>query len=92
MLSELRFTLSTVSNTSTAKSFCCVAELYRFAGYVTNPSTFEHVTEEFFHGSVADRAAEEEALDSVGRDVAQSRHGKQEAPKPALKKQTCSNS
>ena len=57
--------------------------LYGRPGDVTNPSTFEHVAEKFFHGSVADRATEEQTLDSVRRNVAQSWHGQQEASKPA---------
>lgn len=57
--------------------------LYGHAGDVTNPSTFEHVAEKFFHGSVADRATEEQTLDSVRRNVAQSWHGQQEASEPA---------
>lgn len=45
-------------------------------------SVFEHVTQEFLHGSVADGPVEEKQLNSLRVDEAQRRQEEEELPEP----------
>ena len=45
--------------------------------------TLEHVAEQFFHRSVADRAAEKQILDALRRNNSQQRQQQQQPTKPA---------
>jgi len=51
--------------------------------HVISVLALEHVAEQFFHRSVADRAAEEQVLDAFRRDKSQQRQQQQQSTKPA---------